>query len=125
MFNTANENPATPTLVKRVTLKQVLGRIDAPGCVIEGVPAANNTRWIFDINGETGKDIEISLLEFRSGKRIKLDLSSIALTAQSAEFYEAKPHFVLVNNTLVLRSDKINAACKYRVSVDILHTATR
>ena len=114
-----------------MAITQVLGRIEAPGVeALTGNGAANNTRWVFDIEGEGGKDIALYLLEHRSGRRLTPDLMSYSLTALSPSFYDARPVARYDDKTgcftvssLRFEGERGHFAC--RVAIDVMHSATR
>jgi hypothetical protein len=111
-------------LVKSATLEMILGRIEADGSNVVGKPAGNNTRWVFDVEGEGGKDIRVRLLEFRGKRRLKPDLMSYSLAALSVGFYGVLPVATYEDGVFTIVTEpKGRFAC--RVSIDVMHSATR
>ncbi len=110
---------------------QILGHIAVDDAEVQGNGAANNTRWVFDVECEAGKEIRISLLEHRSGRLEHPDLMSYSLAPTSAEFYEARPFAVYDQEVGVLtlassslpEEEPLLFSC--RISIDVMHSATR
>lgn len=120
----------------------VLGFISVEGGTLDDAKPANNaTRWIFNVEGGLSPDAKliISLLEPRNKKLIKPDILSCSLLPLDARFYDAKPFVSPLNEgdpgTLALMhggglihlrpEDAVIHIARYRVQVDIMHTATR
>ncbi len=121
-------------IATRVT--QVLGgiRVGAQNVLIEGKPAGNSTRWLFDIESVAKGPLvvpheivlEIQLLDPRSHKApVVFDVLSCALTAKDTAFYSARPYYETKDDsTLILRFNAVPAV-SFRVAVDVMHSATR
>ena len=128
MENVQNITPISAA--KGVSITQVLGRVNAPGCTLVDTvkPKANNTRWVIDVEGESGKDVVIELLTFEGGnRRVKPDFIRPTLVPLSASFYKAQPYCIIneAEGTLTLCSSVTSEPCKYRVTIDTMHSASR
>jgi hypothetical protein len=136
--NTASEGAQGPiALIKDVNLTQILGAIEAPGMHVQGRGAGNSTRWVFDLEGEAGKTVEIFLLDPRNKLRLKPDLMSYSLTALSASFYDARPvaTYDAATGGFIVQSQRSKASTvgegvvmgrfSCRVAIDVMHSATR
>lgn len=104
-------------------------------------PAANNTRWMFDVGGAMDEPLILQLVEMRTGRNLTPDLLSCAFLPKSASFYDARPFLYEQVGGLVTidhmssviadadrmegRKDRASVSCFYRVMIDVLHTATR
>lgn len=109
-----------------VVVTPVLGRLRVTGASLsDALPAQNSSRWVFDIEGKTGTDIEIRLLEFRSGRHLIHELVSPSLAPLCIAFYDAKPFFIIEPGLITVRTQKTTAFCTYRVSIDAIHSTTR
>lgn len=133
---TETANPVA--LIKSVNLTQILGDIEAPGMTVKGRGAGNSTRWVFDLEGEAGKTVEIYLLNPRNDDvRLRPDLMSYSLTALSTSFYDARPiaRYDAETGAFIIQSQKpkfasagesaLAARFSCRVAIDVMHSATR
>jgi hypothetical protein len=108
-------------------IKPLLGHIEVINGALDAdsKPAANNTRWIFDVEGAPPSgSFKIRLLDNRARRPLALDLFACVMTAKSDAFYAAKPHFRVEDGVLVIRHAE-PPACSYRVMLDVMHSATR
>jgi hypothetical protein len=121
------EEDGVLVIPRLVRITQVLGRLSVTGASLseDRQPAQNSSRWVFDIEGKTGTDIEIKLLEYRSGRPLFHELVSPSLTPLCSAFYAAKPFFILEPGRITLRTEKTSETCAYRVSIDAIHSTTR
>ncbi len=120
----------------------ILGHIAVVGGeLVEAKPASNNTRWIFDVEGQPDGTVVVQLLDPRSRKPFKPDIVSCSFLPLSASFYEVRPFLSRLKEeepgTFALKhpgesTSGIGGAvatavppCAYRVQVDIMHSATR
>ena len=110
-----------------INVKPLLGYISVTGATLDdNKPAANSTRWIFDVEGglEGESLLKIQILDVRSKRPLALDLFSCVLTPTDSRFYEARPIFSIANGALALRHAAA-VPCGYRVMLDVMHSATR
>lgn len=110
-----------------INVKPLLGYISVTGATLDdSKPAANSTRWIFDVEGSVaeGAALQLQPLDIRSRRPLVLDLFSCVLTAKSGSFYDTRPHFSVENGALTLRH-ATSVPCGYRVMLDVMHSATR
>ena len=121
------ENDAIVLAADATVVTQVLGRVAAPSSRVEGSPAANSTRWIVDVECVPGEDVELLLLESRSGRRLYPDLMSFSITPLDADCYDARPFAIPGSGKLVIRTRilALPARIHYRVTLDVMHSATR
>lgn len=128
-----------------IKVTPILGivEIGQGGELVEAKPAGNSTRWIFDVDGELADELVVQLIEMRVKRPVVTDLIACSFLPRSVSFYDAKPfmseqigglitirHGGFVHGaqvalpgqepTLVKGID-----CRYRVLIDVLHTATR
>lgn len=120
-------NRSPVALVRKVEVTQLLGRVSVVGASASGRPAQNSTRWIIDIDDQdTGVSLELILLDFRSGRPIEPDLMSFSFAPMSASFYDAKPRIAQHRKgVLQISTDRVAGSCLYRLSIDVMHSATR
>jgi hypothetical protein len=110
-----------------IDVKPLLGYISVTGATLDdNKPAANNTRWIFDVDGtiDEGGGVKLQLLDVRSRRPLPLNLFACVMTARNSHFYDARPHFNIEHDVLILRH-AAPVACSYRVMLDVMHSATR
>src|SRR5262245_345764 len=86
-------------------------------------PAANNTRWMFDVEG-SGDAFSVQLLEMRSKKPISPDLVAGSFLPMSAGYHLARPFIQEPENGLLrfchpgFDPEKGDAfVCRYRVMI--------
>lgn len=111
-------------------LRQVLGRVSAEGVKIVGKPAANNTRWVFDVgvSPDRGEDITVLLTDYRSGRVLEPDLMSFSVTPTNRLAYDVKPVLYDDHGALRICTESVERSSGYatfRVAVDVMHSATR
>jgi hypothetical protein len=114
-------------LPQKTFVTPVLGRLRVEGAELNTArtPAQNSSRWVFDVEGGSGGDIAVRLLEFRSMRPLMHELVSIALTPLSVHFYDAKPFCWLEPGVVVLKTLRTPTGCSYRVSIDAIYSTTR
>jgi len=120
-------SPTTRAQTLPRTVTQVLGVVEAPGFDVVGKPAANSTRWILDVESVAGADVKLSLLDFRTGRRVFPDLMSYTVTPLDADCYDAKPFAIEGPGSLQIRTRPLqgDVIIHYRVQIDVMHSATR
>lgn len=123
----SEENGDAPvSLVKNpVSLAQVLGKIRSEGAELLGSPAANSTRWVFDVATDSGKQIAIELLDFRSDRPLNPDVMSFSFTPGNRAAYKAQPVLREDGGMLIIDTLKTEETAVFRVFVDVMHSATR
>jgi hypothetical protein len=125
----AIENPTPIKKQDAAHIAQVLGAVEAPGSVIQGVGAGNSTRWVFDLEAPSGARVDVYLLDPRNRlRRVRPDLMSYSLAALSSTFYDARPvaFYDPEKGLFAITSTKTREgvfAC--RVAIDVMHSATR
>ena len=121
-------------------IRQILGALKSdPSVLVEGKPASNSTRWVFDVEVIFDRDdfdmvrIPVSLL--LRGEVARVQLFSFTLGAQTPSFYSSKvhvqeseqPHFAIY--CLPPLSDGpaelLRKIVGFRVSVDVMHSMHR
>lgn len=126
-----------------VKITPILGivLIKSGGDLEKAKPANNNTRWIFDVEGALEEPLVVQLVEMRTGKELSPDLVACSFLARSSQFYDAQPFMAeqvgglvtIVHGHNIPAMTKEEAEirpirgvpCRYRVMIDVLHTATR
>lgn len=122
----APEEGATPTpIVRGTVVSQILGRIDVADLKPSKSPAANNTRWVFDVKTKDGDALTVHLLDFRSGRLLRPDVMSFSFTPTNRAAYAAKPVIREQKDGLVIETEKTSDYATFRVFVDVMHSATR
>ncbi len=121
----------------KTTITPILGRIFCPDREIDDdfKGLCNSTRWIFDVEHEfetVNEDDEelslfhIQLAEHRTGRIIKPEIFSFTIGAMSEEVYEAAPHLVVRNGLIhIIVRPLDGGSCKYRISIDSIHSSSR
>ena len=121
-----NEKDGPPVaLVEDAAVYEILGLLETEGATQEGKDgAANNTRWVFDVATQKEEQkIVVHLLNYRSGKDIVTDIQpSFHLAPLSRSFHDARVWCETNGGNLTLH---ISRPCKFRVSVDVMHSANR
>lgn len=87
--------------------------------------AANNTKWLFDVEGEVEGDLVIQLVDMRGNRPSHPDLAACTFLARSVEFYDVKPFEAERVRGLIRISHGSKGPVRYRVMVDTMHTAMR
>jgi hypothetical protein len=119
------EEDATLTVVKNMTLTQILGRVmvDNKKTNLAGKPAENNTRWVMDVDTDGKEPMVLQLLQFRSSAPVNPDLLSFSIAPTSPEAWSAQPWAQVEGGRLTVHTRE--KACSFRISVDVMHSATR
>ena len=98
------------------------------GDLAEGArPANNNTRWLFDVEGdvEGGVELVVQLVDMRTKRPFNPDIAGCKFLATSSGFYEAQPYELERVGGSIRIAHGGKATCRYRVEVDTMATATR
>lgn len=102
-------------------VEMLLGRVESEGSKVSGKPEMNSTRWVFNVSQHSEK-LEIKLiLPYRSTPRPTI--LSHCLTPLSSAFWDARVYIVERDAcSLVFHARK---PCRYRVTVDSVHSRNR
>jgi hypothetical protein len=111
--------------VKSMTLTQILGRVlvDNEKTNLAGTPAENNTRWVMDVDTDGKDPIVLQLLQYRSSAPVRPDLLSFSIAPTSEAAWKAQPWVKVEGGKLTVHTREIE--CSFRISVDVMHSATR
>lgn len=107
------------------SIAQILGKIYSEEIDPLGSPAANNTRWVFDVTTQDGKQISVKLLDFRSGRGLAPDVMSFSFAPSNRVAYQAQPVLKEEEGKLLIDTLRTEKSASFRVFVDIMHSATR
>ena len=107
-------------------IKQILGQVVAEGdddTSINGEPATNSSKWIFDIVQESPV-LKIALVSKYNHR--KIEMVGCSLTPMSLTFYDEKVFFEEGEEKGDLTFTKGGeGAAHYRVVADIIHSSSR
>jgi len=120
---TTNDN-ATPA-VQVAEITEILGMIEADESIrVSGRPAANNTRWIFDVVFHGGT-LEIFLMDWRSNRKLRPDLMSWNIAPLNSFAHDAKACGLHRDDGVFVLRSLPREGQEFRISIDVLHSANR
>jgi len=119
------ETPTPTPIVRGTTVSQILGRLQIKELKPLAKPAANNTRWVFDVKTKDGKSLHVSLIHFNSGRVCDPDVMSFTATPTNRAAYKAQPVIREDDGALVIETEETPDYATFRVFVDVMHSATR
>jgi hypothetical protein len=117
-----------------VVITQLLGRVSSEDALVlcQGDPYGNSTRWVFDVEHDTGRTSHFSFqLRSWNGKGVYAPIVSFSLTPLSAACWDAQPHIEqpkLPTILIATHPSGYNGAfgtIKYRVALDLVHSTSR
>lgn len=112
-----NEETSTPQNI----VEMLLGRVASEEALLQGSPEGNSTRWVFNVF-QCKETLKIQLvLPHRS--TLTPRILSHSITPLSEVFWDARVYLLEENAcTLVFHA---RTACRYRVTVDSVHSRNR
>jgi len=111
-----------------VSIACLLGRVASPDAEVNGSPAPNSTKWIFDVEQDTtaAQTLHFQILDARTGKPKDSPLLSFAITplnesASGASLHISQP----TGPDLAVKAKKVDSPIKYRIAIDAVHSLSR
>lgn len=101
----------------------ILGLVSSPNAQVRHEPFENSTRWVFDVQHDGGEPVLVQLRHRYESQRIRAAVQSFSVAPMSEECFESK--IWLQENsdgTFAIHACK---ACRVRIAVDLIHSATR
>jgi hypothetical protein len=114
-------------MVMALKVTPVLGVVQVlEGGVLEAARSAhNNTKWLFDVEGDADSDLVIQLIDTRGQTPHNPDIAHCSLSARSSEYYDVKPFQASREGGLIRIGHGAKGSVRYSVMIDTMHTAMR